>query len=85
MVQARFHCEGDWQKMFCSREAVHTLKVRMHVCSRHAPWPLISSCVRTVLQILEKRLKHHEEQAIRKYYELDHQLRKDPRLSALVQ
>jgi hypothetical protein len=37
------------------------------------------------IQILEKRLKHHEEQAIRKYYELDSKLRSDPRLAVLRQ
>lgn len=37
------------------------------------------------IQILEKRLKHHEEQAICKYYELDHKLRRDPRLAACLQ
>lgn len=37
------------------------------------------------IHILEKRLKRHEEQALHKYYELDHKLRSDPRLSALLQ
>jgi hypothetical protein len=36
------------------------------------------------ITILEKRLKHHEEQAICKYYELDHKLRRDPRLAVLA-
>ena len=37
------------------------------------------------IQILEKRLKRHEEQALHKYYELDHKLRTDPRLASLLQ
>jgi hypothetical protein len=36
------------------------------------------------IQILEKRLKHHEEQALKKYYDLDHKLRRDPRLAILL-
>jgi len=36
------------------------------------------------IHILEKRLKRHEEQALYKYYELDHKLRSDPRLEALL-
>ncbi|KAL6761433.1 hypothetical protein V8C86DRAFT_3131553 [Haematococcus lacustris] len=36
------------------------------------------------IHILEKRLKRHEEQALHKYYELDHKLRSDPRLAALL-
>jgi len=36
------------------------------------------------IHILEKRLKRHEEQALHKYYELDHKLRSDPRLQALL-
>ncbi|GFH18689.1 uncharacterized protein HaLaN_15536 [Haematococcus lacustris] len=34
--------------------------------------------------IIQKRLKRHEEQALHKYYELDHKLRSDPRLAALL-
>ena len=37
------------------------------------------------IQILDKRLKRHEEQALRKYYELDLKLRRDPRLAVLLQ
>ena len=37
------------------------------------------------IHILEKRLKRHEEQALHKYYELDHKLRSDPRLLSLLQ
>ena len=36
------------------------------------------------VHILEKRLKRHEEQALQKYYELDHKLRSDKRLAALL-
>ncbi len=36
------------------------------------------------IHILEKRLKRHEEQALQKYYELDHKLRADARLAALL-
>mmetsp|Transcript_26484 Transcript_26484/g.78665 ORF Transcript_26484/g.78665 Transcript_26484/m.78665 type:complete len:135 (+) Transcript_26484:4570-4974(+) len=36
------------------------------------------------IHILEKRLKRHEEQALHKYYELDHKLRADPRLAQLT-
>ncbi len=36
------------------------------------------------IHILEKRLKRHEEQALHKYYELDHKLRADSRLAALL-
>eukprot|EP00798_Chlamydomonas_sp_ICE-L_P031206 gene31206-6355_t len=37
------------------------------------------------IHILEKRLKRHEEQALHKYYWLDHKLRSDPRLASLLQ
>jgi hypothetical protein len=37
------------------------------------------------IHILEKRLKRHEEQALHKYYDLDHRLRSDNRLAALMQ
>lgn len=36
------------------------------------------------ISILEKRLKRHEEQALRKYFELDYKLRKDSRLAAVL-
>lgn len=36
------------------------------------------------IHILEKRLKRHEEAALQKYYELDHRLRSDQRLAALL-
>jgi hypothetical protein len=46
-----------------------------------------AACERSMfkIQILDKRLKRHEEQALRKYYELDLKLRRDPRLATLVQ
>ena len=47
-----------------------------------SPRALFQTCR---IHILEKRLKRHEEQALHKYYELDHKLRSDPRLSALLQ
>jgi hypothetical protein len=37
------------------------------------------------IQILDKRLKRNEEQALRKYYELDFRLRSDPRLAVLLE
>lgn len=36
------------------------------------------------ITILEKRLRRHEEQALRKYYDLDAQLRGDGRLASLL-
>lgn len=36
------------------------------------------------ISILEKRLKRHEDQALHKYYELDHKLRTDTRLAMLL-
>ncbi|MEW5310705.1 MAG: hypothetical protein WDW38_002476 [Sanguina aurantia] len=36
------------------------------------------------ISILEKRLKRHEDQALHKYYELDHKLRSDTRLAMLL-
>jgi hypothetical protein len=47
-----------------------------------APHPLPP--IKHRIHILEKRLKRHEEQALQKYYELDHRLRNDTRLSALL-
>ena len=35
------------------------------------------------IHILEKRLRRHEEQALHKYYELDHKLRTDPRMCVI--
>ena len=53
----------------------------------HYPLPshtLHSSAPPRRIHILEKRLKRHEEQALHKYYELDHKLRSDARLAALL-
>ena len=46
-----------------------------------------AACEKAVfkIQILGKRLSRHEEQALRKYYELDFRLRRDPRLAVLLQ
>ena len=51
--------------------------------SVHGSPPILPYTLR--IHILEKRLKRHEEQALHKYYELDHKLRSDPRLAALLQ
>lgn len=37
------------------------------------------------IQVLEKRIKRHEDTALQKYYDLDRKLRHDPRLQALTQ
>ena len=36
------------------------------------------------IQILEQRLKRHEEQALQRFYDLDAKLRQDPRLAFLL-
>ena len=55
--------------------------------SKEAETEYEAACERSAfkVQILEKRLKRHEEQAMRKYYDLDHKLRRDPRLAVLLE